>query len=213
MGREAERVRGKVCEKEREANTKREEEEKREREREGAREWVASNIQLIIRQTFLMNEELPIPPSFVSSVNSLPWDRKRFFRRVDSRNFDSVSVSKFFLWKLILWTIWINYTVNYSRYIKVSQYHFIDDLRLLINKWETSKSSINIKKNRYRGSISDKDESLLVKRTDKELALRADSIRYIDWVAYELLIAENVQTWQFHWEYQPMTGSSRLRAP
>lgn len=35
---------------------------------EGAGERVASNIQLIIRQTFLMNEELPIPPSSLVSA-------------------------------------------------------------------------------------------------------------------------------------------------
>lgn len=34
-----------------------------EEERVRTGERVASNIQLIIRQTFLMNEELPIPPS------------------------------------------------------------------------------------------------------------------------------------------------------
>lgn len=48
---------------------------------------MASNIQLIIRQTFLMNEELPIPPS------SLVSRHKRATRRVE----DASSFFFFFL--------------------------------------------------------------------------------------------------------------------
>lgn len=62
MGRLVERVRGGVREREK---------EERIGEDEGAGERVASNIQLIIRQTFLMNEELPIPPSSLVSRHKL----------------------------------------------------------------------------------------------------------------------------------------------
>lgn len=58
MGRLVERVRESVREREKEEQIGKD---------EGAGERVASNIQLIIRQTFLMNEELPIPPSSLVS--------------------------------------------------------------------------------------------------------------------------------------------------
>jgi hypothetical protein len=59
---------------------------------------VASNIQLIIRQTFLMNEELPIPPSSLVAQHKFALPGAREIRSPSSlprpsnsagRNFDS----------------------------------------------------------------------------------------------------------------------------
>lgn len=210
MGREVERVRERVCEEERER-----EEEGRVREEEEEKESKSGRVSgqqyPIDHPTNLLDERGTSYPTIVARlIKSSPLrDRKRFSRRADSRDFDSV-------WKFLSPdrpSIYLQVDINKLHHvsdsrIEISWYQLID-LRLLINEWErTYRNGMNGKQ--YRRSIYSKRDALLVGRTSGEYA---SNIRHIDWVAYELLMAESVQTWQFHREYQPMAGGFRLGAP